>query len=205
MKKIFNRSLTLLLILSLLGCKGPVTKEDQSDGSTDQKIELIVDGNKRTADPAPVISSGFTSSHLMLGYLSDKDDLQFSISAYMQDLKMGTYQVYECKSASECNEQIPDNNQMALVGPYPKNPMPPLNLFRSAYNAPSLGLKPLTLIITSVTDEQQEGNPFKTKRIKGQFNGSLAYVEQQQGGYDWHIVGKTTRINGSFNVLCSMR
>lgn len=94
---------------------------------------------------------------------------------------------------------------MAQFGPYPKDPMPQLNLFRTAYNAPKLGLQPLTLIITSVTDEQQKGNPFKTKRIEGQFSGSLAYIEQQQGGYDWHVVGKTTQINGNFNVLCSIR
>jgi len=205
MKKLFNKSLPLLLTFSLLSCKEPTTKENRPDGDIPQKIELIIDGNKKTADPTPLISSAFTSSHFMLGYLSDKDDIQFSISAYMPDLQIGSYQVYDCKSPSECNEKVPDNNQIALFGPYPKDPMPPLNLSRIAYNAPQLALTPLTLVITSITDEQQKGNPFKTKKIEGHFSGSLAYVEQQQGGYDWHIVGKTTQIDGSFNVFCSIR
>ena len=205
MKKSCNNPLLLLLTLFLLSCNELTTKEDRSGDDAAQIIELVIDGNKKTVDPAPVISSAYTSSHLVIGYLSDKDDIQFSISAYMQDLKNGSYQVYDCKSASECNEKAPDNNQIALFGPYPKDPMPPLNLFRTAYNAPQLGLKPLTLVITSVTDEQQAGNPLKTKRLKGQFSGILAYVEQQQGGYDWHVVGKTTQINGNFNVLCSIR
>jgi hypothetical protein len=205
MKKIFKKSLSLLLALSLLSCKESTTKGNRSGGDIDQKIELVVDGNKKTVDPAPVISSTYTSSHLMLSYLSDKDDIQFTISAYMQDLKVGSHQVYDCKSASECNEKVPDNNQIALYGPYPKDPMPPVNLFRVAYYAPKLGLTPLILVITSITDEQQLGNPFKTKRIKGQFNGSLAYVEQQQGGYDYHVVGKTTRIDGNFDMFCNIR
>ena len=37
------------------------------------------------------------------------------------------------------------------------------------------------------------------------FSGILAYVEQQAGGYNWHIAGKTTQIKGSFSLLCSMR
>jgi hypothetical protein len=81
---------------------------------------------------------------------------------------------------------------------------PSIHLFRTAYYAPKLGLKPLTLVITSITDEQQAGNPFKTKRIKGQFSGSLADVEQQPGGYDWHVV-KTTQIDGNFDMFCSIR
>jgi len=207
MKKLFNQSLFLVLILSTLSCKGPTAKGNGNGSASDltQKITLLVDGTKRTTDPEPVISSSFTSTYFLLGYLSDKDDIQFSLTAYMQDLKIGSYQVYECISVPECTGPVPENIQKALFGPYPKDPMPALNLFRSAYNAPSLGLKPLTLVISSVTDEQQAGNPFKTKRIKGKFNGSLAYVEQQQGGYEHHIVGKTTQIDGEFDVICSMR
>lgn len=204
MKKIINTTLTLLLVLSQLSCQEAASKDNPPTGNSTQNIELIIDGTKKTADPAAVISAAFTSAHFMLGYLSDKDDLQFSVSAFMQDVKPGTYQVYDCKSAGECDDKMPDNNQIAMFGPYPKDPMPALNLFRTAYYAPTLGLQPLTLTITSVTDEQQEGNPFKTKRITGKFSGNLADVEQQQGGYDWHVV-KTSQLNGSFNVLCSMR
>ncbi|HEY6901046.1 MAG TPA: hypothetical protein VI233_10400 [Puia sp.] len=140
----------------------------------------------------------------MLGYLSEKDDVQFTVSAYMQDLKEGSYQVYDCNSASECNDQVPDNNQTVLYGPSVKDPVPPSNLFRIAYYAPKLGLQPLTLVITSVKDEQQAGNPFKTKRVEGHFSGGLAAVEQEKGGYEWHVV-KATKVEGVFSVICSMR
>ena len=200
-----NKALIPLLTLSLLSCKGPASKEDKAGSDTGQKIEILVDGTKKTLDPSPILTAAYTGAHFVLGYLSDKDDLQFSISAYMPALQVGSYQVYVCTSPSECGEKVPDNNQFAILGPYPKDPMPPLNLFRSAYTVPKLGLTPLTLIVTSITDEQQAGNPFKTKRVKGKFSGSLADVEQQQGGYDWYIVGKTTRTEGSFDLLCSMR
>lgn len=202
MKNTVHSLLALSLIALLFGCNGAGTNKK---GDATQQLSLSVDGDKKTADPAPVISAAFTSGHLVLGYLSEKDDVQLSISAFIQDLKAGTYQVYDCKAASECNESMPDNNQMTLYGPYPRDKMPAPNLFRIAYNAPKLGLTPLTLTIASVADEQQAGNPFTTKRIQGQFNGSLAYVEQQPGGYDWHVVGKPTEVKGSFNVLCSMR
>ena len=71
--------------------------------------------------------------------------------------------------------------------------MPAMNLFRIAYHAPKLGLKPLTLIISSVKDKQQAGNSYKSKRVEREFSGDLANVEQEQGGYEWHVVGKTTR------------
>jgi hypothetical protein len=82
--------------------------------------------------------------------------------------------------------------------------MPSVDLSRTAYDAAELGLEPLTLTITSVTDEQQSGVPFKTKRIKGQFNGVLAYVEKQDNS-SWKIVGKTTKIDGKFDMYCGIR
>lgn len=204
MKKMFNKPLSLLLTLSLLSCKESTIKGNLSIADFAQKLELVID-NKKTVDPTPVISSAYTSSNLLLHYFSEKEDIQFGIIAYIQDLKIGSYQVYDCKSASECDENVPDHNQSVLLAPYPKATVPPLNLFRIAYYAPKIGLKPLTLDITSVTDEQQEGNPFKTKRIKGQFSGSLAHVEQTPGGYDWHVIGKTTQMEGNFDMFCTLR
>jgi hypothetical protein len=204
MKNIFNRSLSLLLTLSLLSCHESTTKENRSGGDIAQKMEFEIDGIKKTVDPTPITTSSYTNSHFILSYLSDKDDIQFAISAYMQELKIGSYEVYDCKSASECNDKVPDNNQIAMFAPYPRNPMPPINLSRTAYYAPRLGLKPLTLVITSIADEQQAGNPNKTKRIKGHFKGNLAYVEQQRGGYDYFVVGKTSLIDGKFEMFCSI-
>jgi hypothetical protein len=204
MKKTLTRSLLLLLILSQLGCKDVTSKANSDAGDNTQKVELTVDGVKKPLDPTTLISSTHTNSHLMLTAMSEKDDIQFGISAYMQELKVGSYEVYDCKSASECGDQKPDNNQLAMYGPYPKNPMPPVSMYRVAYYAPKLALKPLTLVITSIADEQQPGNPFKTKRIKGHFSGNLAYVEQQKGGYHWFVV-KTSQVEGSFNVLSNQR
>ena len=205
MKKIFNGLLWLLLIFSLSGCAEPAANGSTSTDDAAQKIEIMIDGVKKTADTSPLISAAFTSEHLVLSYLSEKDDVQFSVSAFMQDLKPGSFQVYECKSASQCDAGVPDNNQLAVYGPFPKEPMPPLNLFRTAYYAPRLGLQPLMFVIASVRDEQEPGNPFKTKRIEGYFKGSLAYAEQQRGGYEWRVVGAPVQVDGNFNLLCSMR
>lgn len=186
-----------------MSCQGPTIKNNQPARDNAQKFELLVDGNKKSADPEPVITAAFSQAHLMLGYMSEKEDVQFTISAYLQDLKPGIYQVYDCKSASECGEAMPDNNQIAMYGPFPKDPMPALNLFRIAYYAPDLGLKPLTLTITAVTDETQAGNPRVKKRVEGKFSSTMANVEQVPGGSAYHIVGKTTQVEGSFSLLCS--
>jgi hypothetical protein len=212
----FNRFLFPSLIVVLCACNNPapggMSGEVQNgqpkievSGSDKQKMELSVDGSIVTKDPTPLISSAFMGSRLILSYMSEKDDIQFSVSAHMAELVAGSYQVYNCKAASECDETAPDNNQNATYGPYPKNPLPPASAFRIAYYAPKLGLKPLTLVISSVKDEAQPGNPYKTRRIEGQLTGDLAHVEQEQGGYAWHVAGNTTKIIGSFSVLCSMR
>jgi len=203
-KEMFKPAIFLLLTLLLLDCKGPVSKDDGSGTDAAQKMEILVDGSKKTLDTEPILSSAYTGAHLILGYLSDKDDFQCTISAYMPVLNIGSYQVYDCLSNPECDENVPDNNQEAMLGPYPKDQVTP-SLFRTAYYAPKLGLKPLTLIVTSIAEEQQAGNPFKTRRIKGKFSGTLAYVERQPSDNDLYIVGKTTRVDGTFDLLCSMR
>jgi hypothetical protein len=204
MKKMFNKSLLLLLVLSQVSCKESASKEKRYAGDNTQRIELKIDGNKRPLDPTAIISSTHTNAHLMLLALSEKDDIQLGISAYMQELKIGSYQVYDCKAAGECDDKMPDNNQFAIYGPGVKNQVPSVSLSRTAYYAPKLGLKPLTLVISSIADEKQAGNPFMTKRIKGQFSGNLAYAERQKGGYDWFVV-KTTQVDGSFDLLCNIR
>lgn len=209
MKNLFDGCLFVLLVLLFVGCKESTTAATVTGGEISQgaiqQMELVIDGNKKTTDDAALITPGFTGQHFTLSYLSEKEDVQFSISSYMQELRPGSYEVYECKAGGECDDKFPDNNQIALFGPYPKDPMPAMNLFRTAYYAPKLGLNPLTLIITSVKDEQQAGNPFKTKRVEGRFSSMMAYAEQEKGGYEWHVVGKETKVEGSFNVLCSMR
>ena len=147
--------------------------------------------------------SFIAQTHLGFAILSEKNDLQFQFTAFLTDLKPGTYTVWDCKSASSCTQEEDDKNQSAGLAPYPKDPMPPLNLSRTAYNAPDLGLQPLTLTIASVTDDQQEGMPYKTKRVKGHYSGVLAYVEKGDAG--WKIVGNTTKVDGSFDMYCGIR
>ena len=121
----------------------------------------------------------------------------------MPELKPGAYQVWDCYGDSDCTKEEDDMNQSTVVGPYPSVPMAPLNEFRTAYKSTNLGLKPLTLTITSVTDEQRAGVIFKTKRVKGHLSGTLAYVEKLPNR-SWKIVGKTTTIDGKFDMFCSV-
>ena len=41
-------------------------------------------------------------THLGFSILSEKNDISFMFSAFMADLKPGTFQVWSCKSASTC-------------------------------------------------------------------------------------------------------
>lgn len=192
----------LLLTCCLSGCgQSNVTSQDIANNQT---VEISVDNKKYNISTDDIFSSSYVGqTHLVFAVLSEKNDITFKFSAFMSDLKPGTFQVWDCKSASTCTQEEDDKNQNSIFGPYPKIPMVPVNLSRTAYNAPKLGLKPLTLIISSVTDEQQVGN-LKTKRIKGQFNGILAYVERQQDR-SWKIIGKTTNIEGKFDMFCNIR
>lgn len=63
----------------------------------------------------------------------------------------------------------------------------------------------MVLTITSITDEQQAGVPYKTRRIKGTYSGALAYVEQERGGYKYRIAAQTTQLKGSFDVVTSLQ
>lgn len=193
----------LLLTCYLFGCG---QSHETSKGTVSKQIvEISVDNKKYNITTDAISTINYVGgTHLGFVILDEKNDISFVISAFMTDLKSGTFQVCDCKSASTCTREEDDNNQTALFSPYPRIPMPPQNLSRTAYNAPELGLKPLTLKISSVTDEQQVGNPFKTKRLKGQFSSVMAYVEKQQDG-NWKIIGKTTNIEGKFDMYCSIR
>ena len=193
----------LLLSFSLFGCgQSNVTSQDIAGNQT---VEISVDNKKYNLSAEDVFSMSYVGqTHLGFVILSEKNDISFMFSAFMTELKPGTFQVWVCKSASSCTQEEDGMNQSSIFAPYPKTPMAPLNLSRVAYNSPELGLRPLTLIISSVTDEQQAGVPFKTKRVIGQFSGVMAYVEKQQDN-NWKIIGKTTNIEGKFDMFCTIR
>jgi len=169
-----------------------------------QTLELTVDGIKHTFGQNDILLMSHVGQEgLTLSAMSEKKNIQFSFFVYAGDLKPGTYKVYNCKGPSICEKDLAHENEDVIYGPYPKDPMPPLSSYRIAYNAPSLGLAPLDLVITSVSDEQQQGNPWKTKRVKGEFGGTLANVEKQD--QNWHIEGATTKVAGKFDLYCTIR
>lgn len=195
--------LSFLLLTCLFGCgQSTVTSQDIANN---QMVEMNVNDKKYMLSAEDIFSMSYVrKTYLEFSLLSEKKDLSFMFLAYMTELKPGTFQVWDCKSASSCSQEEDDMNQSVIFAPYPKTPMDPLNLSRIAYNTTELGLKPLTLTISSVTEEQQAGMPFKTKRVKGQFTGTMAYIEKQQDN-SWKIIGETTNIAGKFDVFCSLR
>jgi hypothetical protein len=198
-----NALLYFSFILSslLLACGS--TSDNGNDNPQQQSLHISVDEKPYTFSSADIITLNYVSNtHLVFSALSEKQNLSFSFSAYLTELKPGTFHVYTCHTPSECSSVESDQNQHVILAPYPTNPLPPVQLSRMAYNAPSLSLLPLTLTITSVTKEQQPGVPYSTNRVKGTFSGILAYGEVQDNG-TWIIVGKSTSLEGTFDLLCA--
>ena len=205
MKK--NRTIALFFALAIVGihCGQGHSQTTSDTGTADpDKVTLVIDGKNYTMGKDAVLSLHYVGQeHLMLGVMSEKEDLQLSIICLMKELKAGSYPVYSCADPSECPDGIDVKQQHVLFGPFPKNPMPPVSTSRMAYQAPKLGLQPLSLVITSVADDQQAGNPWKTRRVKGHFEGKLAYVERKDA--DWQIIGKPTQLSGEMDMYCSIR
>lgn len=210
------KSSILILLISgiFLGCHSnsepasyyEITEgNDKVDQVENQEVRLQIDSKKILISSEDLISSSYVNqSHMVFSVLSEMNDLSFSFSANMKELKPGTYQVFDCKSASECSTEEDDLLQYVVLAPFPSTPMPALNLSRIAYKSNALGLQPLTLTISKVEDKQQEGMPFKTQKVSGSFSGVLAYVEQQKN-QQWKIVGDTRKIEGEFSVYCAVR
>jgi hypothetical protein len=204
--KVFRISaLFSALVISGIHC-GQGHSQTTSDAGTENpdKVTLAIDGKNYTMGKDAVLSLHYVGQeYLILSVMSEKEDLQLAITCLMKELKAGTYQVYACKDPSECPDGMDTQQQDVLFGPYIKDPMPPVSTSRTSYLAPKLGLQPLSLVITSVTDDQQAGNPWKTRRVKGHFEGKLAYVERKDA--DWQIIGKPTQLSGEMDMYCSIR
>jgi len=168
-------------------------------------ITLTIDGKKYTIGEEAVLELNYVGhQHLVLAVMSEKEDLSLSMVCFTQELKAGTYQIYSCIGIPECPDEIVAQKQEVLLAPYPKTPMPPVSTSRNAYQMAKLGLQPLSLVITSVEDAVQQGVPWKTMRVKGHFEGKLAYVEKNDAG-DWQIIGKTTQLSGEMDMYCWIR
>ncbi len=207
------KNLILLCAFVLPGCNIKTETSHAPEINTTnvdfvQKFEFRADEKTITIEQADVVSMTYMAPTLMCSASGEKKDFQFLFQVYTSGLKPGTYMIYDCtnQTPSVCIKDADEHGkQEAFFGPHVKTPMPPNSAFRFAYNAPSLGLSPMSLTITSVTDEQQPGNPWSTKRLKGVFKGTLAYIEDQGEGKGWHIAGKTTVIEGSFDLFCNIR
>ena len=202
--------LPFLIAILLTNCasapdqKITVATTQAAPSGSSQSLELIVDGNKKLLTDDDILSMSLTEQKFFsISAMSEKQDLQFAITAFVPDLQPGSYSIYACKEATTCDAENEAKKQSVLYGPFPKDPMPDNNKFRFAYSAAALGLQPLTLIIASVTDEAQAGLPYKTKRVIGSVSGSLAFLQKE--GYDWKVVGEKTTVEGKFSMYCIIR
>ena len=205
-KTMRNNSFTFLLLIFLVfGCKN--INSSAQDLYANQTIQYIVDDKEfvvSMADEDLCLMNYTKKSNLVFTIGSIKKDINFTISAFIENLKPGTYQIWDCKIDSKCTQAEEKKNQSAVFTPFPKSTLTPISSLRMSYKIPELGLKPMILTITSITDEQQNGVPYKTKRVKGLFNGVMANVTSQENG-KLQIVGKTTNIEGEFNMFCGIR
>ena len=196
MKKI----LLPFIFLSICACSD---EQDDSPQIMTSVVSVTIDGELFTMDEQDIVSMSLVDGHkLMFSVMSEQNDIQVGLAVHVASLQSGSYSVYDCYLPSECSQEEDDKNQFFVYGPFPKTPPPPASDYRSAVNAPTLDLFPGTFEITDVKEEQLEGSPWPTKRIKGHFEGTLGYIEDV--GETWQVVGKKIFVEGDFEVFCNI-
>lgn len=203
MKKI--QFLIIFLAIILNSCDNKDSLNEDKNLSNQQILNITVDGTSTkitdTEENAVLLSDFEKNTGIfILSALSKKQDLQFQIIVENIPLSLGSYVVYNPKFVSSINPNNYQAGTKAIYGPYP-TASPFFSQYFEAYYNPELNLNPLTLTITSVTDQQWPGSIYKTKRVKGHFSSVLAFVEQD--GYDW-VVKKTKTIDGNFDMYCNL-
>lgn len=167
-----------------------------------QSFVLNIDGKKSDIAETEVMAADYFAKRLSIIISSKENNIQFTLAAYVEMLKPGTFIVYSCDNGpTRCDSETREKGQSASLADYPKNTPADANLLKSAYNSPELGLTPLTFTITSVTDD---GMRFPSKRIQGKFFGSLARVKAK-GLNNWQVVGKQVKVNGKFDFYFHIR
>ena len=198
------------VVALLSGCQPLASASANGEAATvANTLTLVVDGHSQTLSSAPadeVVTAGIIggSGHFSLSGMSKSKDVSFAIICRTGPLRAGgTYAVYTClRPTSRCDNEEREHagSEGAVITSYPTGTPPAGEL---AYNAPELGLRPLTLRIESVTDENVPGvGP--TKRVKGAFEGTLADVEGIPGTHDYRVV-KRVAVAGVFNSWCVTR
>jgi len=191
---------SLFLLIAICSCG-----DKKNDPSPQTYLPIVsdkIDDNTYKLDEDDLVTMSFVDGHVMLSILSEQNDFQVGISAYQAELSAGVMSVFDCFLPSECNQDDDAKNQFFVYGPYIKNPPPPASEGRSAINAPSLDLEPATFEITEIENKQLPGSYWKTKYVKGHFEGLLAYVERHDE--TWHVVGKKIFVEGDFEMYCSI-
>jgi hypothetical protein len=199
--------LSIVLSINLASCQ---KNSSEIQNGLLQKVDLKFDNRviplsaTSTNKGDDLYSSSFVKSpnnKFSISIISEKNDFQLALITYMEELKIGTYQVYKCGGLSDCDKNQELKNQEAGIVPYPKKDGSfDANLAKIAYNAPKKGLSPMVLTITEITDRNQLGSPYPTKRVKGKFNGSVAAVTNINGTIE--ILGSPTKIDAEFDLVC---
>jgi hypothetical protein len=199
--------LAFILQINLASCQ----KTGQTPTGYIQKISFKLD-NVPVPLSATVTNKGddiYTSNFVKqnekfgISIMSERNDFKFAFAAQMTELKVGTYQVFKCIAASECDETESKWNQYVGISPYPKKDGTlDESKIKLGHKIPKLGLSPITLTITKITEEQPLGSGFKTKKVYGVFSGNLANVASKD--YNWSVVGPTTKIECEFELYCTV-
>jgi len=185
-----------ILCVVLLACSGNI-----GSAGAGKTCVLTVDGAVHSIKWDDIATSyEAAQGTFSFAILSEKENLQFAMTAYMQTLTTGSYQVFTCRGPSECDQAESVKNQGVLLAPYPSDIPLAENTTKRAYNGG--GYQPLQLTISAITDEQQPGVPWKTKRVTGTMSGNLVYM--YQSSYEWHAMGQPIKLEGKFDVFCKL-
>lgn len=167
-----------------------------------QSFVLNIDGKKFDIAETEILAADYFNKRLSISILSKEKDILFTLAAYVEVLKPGTFIVYSCDNGpTKCDSETREKGQSATLADYPTNTPSDPNTLKSAYNSPELGLTPLTFTITAVIDDHMR---FQSKRIEGEFFGSLAHAEEKSLN-NWQVVGKQVKVNGKFDFYFHIR
>jgi hypothetical protein len=192
-----HHALTLFFLAMLTGCKplstdAELIEPEIGSGGFNQVVEFTVDGKKnfiKHSSGKPIAS--YNQGKFYFTIEDDTDEMTFHFSGHIAKLQAGSYQIYNCTGTEDCSEEKLAKNETVLFDS--SNVDEPV---KSAYNLPALGLKPLNLEITSVSDGAEDTYN-KTKIIKGHFDVEVASVMPGPA-----TVGKSTKISANFEVEC---
>lgn len=217
-----TRIFSLFLLLSLSGCldsgpspavKAAAAAAAQAGAPVAQSFEISIDGVPLVMTPdAPreghtVIAAIVGGRNLTLTAADQGRDFLISMNieaAGSGPIGAGAFPSYECRVLLGCDagNDYAKKFPTSLIGRFPGAPYVPGDA-RQAYLAPPLGLAPLTVTLEKVEKVYWPGVG-DSRRIKGSFSGTLAYVEEPRDAPP-KIVGKVKKVEGKFDLYTVLR